>query len=64
MFVDLCAGEGKFEDASHEASGAATPMSSMDGGPPAAKKRKGPGAGGLSKKQKTARARLAVVDGE
>ena len=50
-------GEGKFEDASNEASGAATPMSSMDG--PPAKKRKG-----LSKKAKTVKQRLAVIDGE
>lgn len=51
------AGEGKFEDASHEVSGAATPLSTMDG--PPAKKRKG-----LSKKAKTIKQRLAVVDGE
>ncbi|KXS94608.1 hypothetical protein AC578_7044 [Pseudocercospora eumusae] len=51
-------GEGKFEDnASHEPSGAATPISAMDG--PPAKKRKG-----LSKKAKTVKQRLAVVDGE
>ena len=52
------AGEGKFEDASNEASGAATPMSTVDG-PPAAKNRKG-----LSKKAKTVKQRLAVIDGE
>jgi chromatin-remodeling ATPase INO80 len=52
-----CLGEGKFEDASHEASGAATPMSAIDG--PPAKKRKG-----LSKKAKTVKQRLAVIDGE
>jgi len=55
-------GEGKFEDGlSHEASGAATPMSSLEagGGGPPAKKRKG-----LSKKAKTVKQRLAVVDGE
>ncbi|KAF2484643.1 SNF2 family DNA-dependent ATPase domain-containing protein [Neohortaea acidophila] len=57
-------GEGKFEDASHEVSGAATPLSSVvdggagAGGPPA-KKRKG-----LSKKAKTVKQRLAVIDGE
>ena len=50
-------GEGKFEDASHEASGAATPLSNMDG--PPLKKRKG-----LSKKAKTVKQRLAVIDGE
>lgn len=47
---------------SHEASGAATPLSSVvDGVPPAAKKRK---VGGLSKKAKTVKQRLAVIDGE
>lgn len=52
------AGEGKFEDGhSNDASGAATPMESMDG--PPAKKRKG-----LSKKAKTVKQRLAVIDGE
>ena len=56
MFV--FSGEGKFEDnASHEPSGAATPVSAMEG--PPAKKRKG-----ISKKAKTVRQRLAVVDGE
>jgi DNA helicase INO80 len=50
-------GEGRFEDASHEASGAATPLSAIDG--PPAKKRKG-----LSKKAKTVKQRLAVIDGE
>lgn len=61
-------GEGKFEDASHEASGAATPMSAMEGGGPAGaagKKRKGPqGPGGMSKKAKTMKKRLQVVDGD
>ncbi|KAF2172772.1 hypothetical protein M409DRAFT_35456 [Zasmidium cellare ATCC 36951] len=52
-------GEGKFEDGqSHDPSGAATPVSAMEGGPPL-KKRKG-----ISKKAKTVRQRLAVVDGE
>ncbi|KAK3681192.1 putative DNA helicase ino80 [Vermiconidia calcicola] len=51
-------GEGKFEDVSHEVSGAATPLQSADGSP-AAKKRKG-----LSKKAKTVKQRLAVIDGE
>lgn len=50
-------GEGKFEDnASHEPSGAATPIG--DGEPPAKKKK------GLSKKAKTVKQRLAVIDGE
>lgn len=49
-------GEGKFEDnASHEPSGAATPIDAE----PAAKKRKG-----MSKKAKTVKQRLAVIDGE
>jgi len=54
-------GEGKFEDASHEASGAATPMAGGEAaeGPPA-KKRKA----GMSKKAKTVKQRLAVIDGE
>lgn len=56
-YADDGAGEGKFEDASHEASGAATPMSAIDG--PPAKKRKG-----LSKEAKTVKQRLAVIDGE
>ncbi|TKA28922.1 hypothetical protein B0A50_03333 [Salinomyces thailandicus] len=52
-------GEGKFEDgASHEPSGAATPVNDADG--PPAKKRKGM----LSKKAKTVKQRLAVIDGE
>jgi DNA helicase INO80 len=55
--ADYESGEGKFEDASHEASGAATPMSAIDG--PPMKKRKG-----LSKKAKTVKQRLAVIDGE
>ncbi|EMC97386.1 hypothetical protein BAUCODRAFT_450765 [Baudoinia panamericana UAMH 10762] len=56
--LTYCAGEGKFEDgASHEPSGAATPVSNMDG-PPAKRKK------GLSKKAKTVQQRLAVVDGE
>ncbi|KAI6826477.1 SNF2 family DNA-dependent ATPase domain-containing protein [Hortaea werneckii] len=53
-------GEGKFEDnnASHDPSGAATPTSNAEG-PPAKKKK-----GGLSKKAKTVKQRLAVIDGE
>jgi DNA helicase INO80 len=57
--ADNVAGEGKFEDGnSNEASGAATPLSTMDG--PPAKKRKGLS----SKKAKTVKQRLAVIDGE
>ncbi|KAF2861903.1 hypothetical protein K470DRAFT_213883 [Piedraia hortae CBS 480.64] len=51
-------GEGKFEDGSHEPSGAATPNS---WGEPATKKAK---TKGLSKKARAVKARLAVVDGE
>nr|OQO20434.1 hypothetical protein B0A51_14666 [Rachicladosporium sp. CCFEE 5018] len=57
-------GEGKFDDGlSAEASGAATPIDA-DGA--AGKKRKGgvSGAGGLSKKARTVKQRLAVVDGD
>lgn len=59
-------GEGKFEDASHEASGAATPLSGANDGQPAAKKARkgGAGAGGMSKKAKEQRKRLQVIDGE
>ena len=57
LIILFCAGEGKFEDgASHEPSGASTPV---EGGGPPLKKRKG-----LSKKAKTVRQRLAVIDGE
>ncbi|KAF2768710.1 SNF2 family DNA-dependent ATPase domain-containing protein [Teratosphaeria nubilosa] len=53
-------GEGKFEDgASHEPSGTATPISGGDG--PPAKKAK---TKGLSKKAKTVKQRLAVIDGD
>ncbi|KAK0985853.1 putative DNA helicase ino80 [Friedmanniomyces endolithicus] len=52
-------GEGKFEDgASHDPSGAATPMSALEGQPPAKKKK------GSTKKAKTVQQRLAAVDGE
>jgi len=51
-------GEGKFEDnASHEPSGAATPIDAESG--PPSKKRKG-----MSKRAKTVKERLAVIDGE
>ncbi|KAK5119990.1 hypothetical protein LTR85_007066 [Meristemomyces frigidus] len=51
-------GEGKFEDgASHDPSGAATPVADADG-PPSKKKK------GLSKKAKTVKQRLAVIDGD
>ena len=51
-------GEGHFDE-SAKASGAATPMESTEA--PAGGKRK---KGGLSKKAKTAKQRLAVADGE
>ena len=50
-------GEGNFADASHEPSGAATPLADEDGQPPKKK------AKGLSKKAKTAKQRLDVIDG-
>lgn len=58
--ANIPTGEGKFEDnnASHDPSGAATPTSNAEG-PPAKKKK-----GGLSKKAKTVKQRLAVIDGE
>ena len=58
-YTDPYTGEGKFEDgASHEPSGAATPVSLE--GPPAKKAK----TKGLSKKAKTVKQRLAVIDGE
>jgi len=55
----ISAGEGKFEDgASHDPSGAATPMSALEGQPPAKKKK------GSTKKANTVQQRLAAVDGE
>ena len=54
-------GEGHFDE-SAKPSGAATPVSNIEGPPgaPGGKKRKN----GLSKKAKTAKQRLAVADGE
>nr|POE56829.1 putative dna helicase ino80 [Quercus suber] len=58
-------GEGQFDDQSHEPSGAATPIGGGDAAAtdsgPFGKKRKGTG---LSKKAKTVKQRLAVIDGE
>lgn len=55
--TDYLTGEGQFDDGpSHEPSGAATPLA---GDEPPTKKRKG-----TSKKAKTVKQRLAVVDGE
>lgn len=57
--TDDLLGEGKFEDgASHDPSGAATPVAADADGPPSKKKK------GLSKKAKTVKQRLAVIDGE
>lgn len=55
-------GEGQFDDASADPSGAATPMSTDGHGAPAKKQRKN--AAGMSKKAKLAKARLAVIDGD
>lgn len=52
-------GEGHFDE-SAKASGAATPVTNPEATPEGGKKRKG----GLSKKAKTAKQRLAVADGE
>jgi DNA helicase INO80 len=54
------AGEGHFDE-SAKASGAATPVSNIEGPPGASGKK---GKKGLSKKAKTAKQRLAVADGE
>lgn len=54
-------GEGHFEDASAKPSGAATPVSTGETPGP----KKGPRGGrGVSKKAKTAKQRLAIVDAE
>ena len=57
------AGEGHFEDASAKTSGAATPVSAAE--PSAPKKGAGSRGGrGVSKKAKTAKQRLAIIDAE
>jgi chromatin-remodeling ATPase INO80 len=53
-------GEGHFEDASAKPSGAATPVSAVDGPPPGAKTK----GRGVSKKAKTVQERLRVIDAE
>ncbi len=58
--LTLRAGEGHFDDASAKPSGAATPISVPDAPAPGGKRRKG----GLSKKAKTIKQRLAVADGQ
>jgi DNA helicase INO80 len=57
--TDYTVGEGNF-DTSEKPSGAATPVSAVEGAPGPGKRRKG----GMSKKAKTARQRLAVADGQ
>ena len=60
-FANNFTGEGHFEDASAKASGAATPVSTAE--PPPTKR--GPRGGmGKSKKAKTAKQRLAIIDAE
>jgi DNA helicase INO80 len=56
-------GEGQFDDASADPSGAATPMSTDATGAPAAKKQR-KNAAGMSKKAKAVKQRLAVIDGD
>ena len=56
-------GEGQFDDASADPSGAATPMSVDATGAPAAKKQR-KNAAGMSKKAKAVKQRLAVIDGD
>ncbi len=58
MLTVIITGEGKFDDeSSNKPSGAATPLSTMDG-PPAKRKK------GTSKKAKSIKQKLAVADGE
>ncbi|KMP03125.1 ISWI chromatin-remodeling complex ATPase ISW2 [Coccidioides immitis RMSCC 2394] len=59
-------GEGHFEDNSTKPSGAATPVSGDVSGVPGVKGRRGRGGGGVgrSKKAKTMKERLRLVDGE
>ena len=53
-------GEGHFEDASNKASGAVTPVETPEETP-----KRGPrGGSGKSKKAKTAKQRLAIIDAE
>ncbi|WEW56561.1 Putative DNA helicase ino80 [Emydomyces testavorans] len=57
-------GEGHFEDSSTKPSGAATPVSGDVSGAPAGKARRGRAGGGRSKKAKTTKERLRLIDGE
>ena len=54
-------GEGHFDDGSAKPSGAATPMDSDAPGP--APPKRGPRGGRGSKKAKTVKQRLAIIDG-
>lgn len=56
-------GEGQFDDASADPSGAATPLTDGPGAPSAAKKQR-KNAAGMTKKAKTVKQRLAVIDGD
>lgn len=57
-------GEGHFDDGSNKPSGAATPIDAGEGGPAALGKRGALGKPkGISKKAKTAKQKLALVDG-
>jgi DNA helicase INO80 len=63
--ANFVTGEGNFDDASAKASGAATPVEVAEA--PADASKKGPGSRGgkgISKKAKTAKQRLAIIDAE
>jgi DNA helicase INO80 len=59
----ISTGEGQFDDASADPSGAATPLDTDAPGAPSAKKQR-KNAAGMTKKAKLAKARLAVIDGD
>lgn len=63
MLTQFIIGEGQFDDASADPSGAATPMSTDAPGAPATKKQR-KNAASMNKKAKLAKARLAVIDGD
>ncbi len=63
MLTDYGTGEGHFDDASNKPSGAATPVSAPD--IPTKGGKKGPRGGkGVSKRAKTMKERLRVVDAD
>lgn len=67
MVTDRVLGEGHFEDNSTKPSGAATPVSGDVPVAPVGKGRRGRGggvAGGRSKKAKTTKERLRLIDGD